>query len=292
MRGDGDRLPQRQRLDRREDGRRSPAHLRPGRDEPAQGDCARGALRAARRRLLHLRRELPGPLHRRSHQAPEAQEPPQGRLRLRQRHRRRVCAAGARRRRLRGLPARLRARPHLPQIQSQHRRHEDAARDARRGVARQGGRGARFRRRRRPLRRRRQRGRGNFRRQGGRDARARHLRATQGRDFRRRCEVDRPVHDRPGAARERRQGRLLEDRPLLHEAPRQRDRRDGGLREIRPLLLQPAARPRLRRRARVRARGLRHARPQSRKKHGRPGLRPPWRRTAPTRSNTAWSTTS
>ena len=31
-----------------------------------------------------------------------------------------------------------------------------------------------------------------------------------------------------------------------------------------------AARPRLRRRARVRARGLRHARPQSRKDHGRP----------------------
>ena len=35
--------------------------------------------------------------------------------------------------RLRGDPARLRARPHLPEIQSESRRHEDAARHARRG---------------------------------------------------------------------------------------------------------------------------------------------------------------
>ena len=42
--------------------------------------------------------------------------------------------------RLRGGAARLRARPHLPALQSEHRRHEDAARHARRGVAHQGGR--------------------------------------------------------------------------------------------------------------------------------------------------------
>ena len=57
--------------------------------------------------------------------------------------------------------------------------------------------------------------------------------------------------------------RLLEDRPFLHEAARQRDRRGRRLREVRPLLLQQADRPRLRRRADLRARGLRHARPQS-----------------------------
>ena len=105
--------------------------------------------------------------------------------------------------------------------------------------------GARLRRRRRPLRRGRQRGRRDFRRQGRRDAGARHVGAASGRDLRRRREIDRPVHDRSGAAAERRQDRLLEDRPFLHEAPRQRDRRARGLREVRPLLLQQAVRPRL-----------------------------------------------
>ena len=66
-----------------------------------------------------------------------------------------------------------------------------------------------------------------------------------------------------------REDRLLEDRPFLHEAARQRDRRGGGLREVRALLLQQADGPRLRRRAHLRARGLRHARPQPRKEHGR-----------------------
>ena len=86
---------------------------------------------------------------------------------------------------------------------------------------------------------------------------------AQGRAVRRRREVDRPVHDRSGADRKRRQDRILEDRAFLHEAPGQRDRRAGRLREIRPLLLQQAVRPRLRRRPDLRARGLRHARPQS-----------------------------
>ena len=134
----------------------------------------------------------------------------------------------------------------------------------------QGRRGARLRRRRRPLRRGRQRRRGDFRRQGRRDAGARHVGAASERDLRRRREIHRPVHDRSGAAEERRQDRLLEDRPFLHEAPRQRDRRARRLREVRPLLLQQADRPRLRRRADLRARGLRHARPQSGKEHGRP----------------------
>ena len=46
---DGDGLAQRQRLDRREDGREPPAHLRAGRDEPPEGDRAQRA-RSSRRR--------------------------------------------------------------------------------------------------------------------------------------------------------------------------------------------------------------------------------------------------
>ena len=108
----------------------------------------------------------------------EDQAQAQGGVRLRQRHRRRVLAARAGGDRLRGDPARLRARSHVPELQSEHRRHEDAARDARRGARAQGRRRARLRRRRRPLRRGRQRGRRDLRRQGGRDARARHLDAA------------------------------------------------------------------------------------------------------------------
>ena len=66
----------------------------------------------------HVPREFPGALHRRPDQAAEAQAPAQGRVRLRQRHRRRVRAARAGGGRLRGDPARLRARPHLPALQS------------------------------------------------------------------------------------------------------------------------------------------------------------------------------
>ena len=129
VRRDGHRLAQRQRLDRREDGRQPPAHLRAGRDDAAEGDRARRAAstRAAAARIVFAR-EFPRALHRRPDQAAEAQAPAQGGVRLRQRHRRRVRAARARGGRLRGDPARLRARPHLPALQSQHRRHEDAAR--------------------------------------------------------------------------------------------------------------------------------------------------------------------
>ena len=48
VRRDGHRLAQRQRLDRREDGREPPADLRAGRDDAAEGDRAQRALQAAR----------------------------------------------------------------------------------------------------------------------------------------------------------------------------------------------------------------------------------------------------
>ncbi len=67
----------------------------------------------------------------------EAQAAPQGRVRLRQRHRGRLRAASPGKSRLRGGAARLRARPHFPELQSQHRRHEDAARHARRRAGQQ-----------------------------------------------------------------------------------------------------------------------------------------------------------
>ena len=95
LRRHGDGIPQRQRLDRREDGRQPPAHLRARRDDALQGHRARRPLRAAGRRRLHVRREFSGPLYRRPHQPAEAQAPPQSGVRLRQRHRRRLCAAGA-----------------------------------------------------------------------------------------------------------------------------------------------------------------------------------------------------
>ena len=81
---------------------------------------------------------FPARYHRRPHQPSEAQAQAEGGGGLRQRHRGRLRAAGAGSGRLRGGAARLRARPHLPEIQSQSRRHEDAARHARRGAAREG----------------------------------------------------------------------------------------------------------------------------------------------------------
>ena len=133
---------------------------------------------------------FPGALHRRPHQAAEAQAPSESRLRLRQRHRRRFRAASFGENRLRGGAARLRARPHLPELQSEHRRHENAARHARRGAGEQGRRRPGLRRRRRPLRRGRQRRRGDFRRQGRRHAGARHFVNT-----RTRCSS--PTSNRP-----------------------------------------------------------------------------------------------
>ena len=206
-------------------GANRPLTFGPDEMTPAQGDRAQRQVRSQGRRFLFVCREFPRALHRRSHQPAEAQAQAQSGLRLRQRHGGGVLAARARSGRLRGRAARLRARSHVSALQSQYRGHENAPRHARRGVAHQGRCGARLRRRWRPLRRGRQRGRGNLRRQGGRDAGARHVGAAQGRDLRRRREIHRPVHDRSGAAQAGRQDRLLEDRPFLHEAPRQRDRR-------------------------------------------------------------------
>ena len=219
-------------------------------------------LQDCRRRALHFRGRHGRALHEGAHRPSEAQAPPQGRRRVRQRHRRRLRAEGSRSHRLRGRAARRRARLHLPALQSQPRRHGDAARHRRGGGEAQGRRRPRLRRRRRPLRRRRQRGSRDLRRHRRRHAGARYLCPLQERGVRRRREVDRPVHDRSGAAGQRRQGALLEDRPLLHEALHLRAEGAGRLREERPLLLPAAARARLRRRPRRRAGGLRHARPR------------------------------
>ena len=125
--------------------------------------------------------------------AAEAQAQAQSGGGLRQRHRRRFCAAHPRGDRLRGRAARLRSRLHLPEIQSEPRRPEDAARHARRRARAQGRRRSRLRRRRRPLRRRRRQRRGDLRRQSRRDAGALHVEPASGRDLRGRREVDRPL---------------------------------------------------------------------------------------------------
>ena len=68
------------------------------------------------RRLLSIPREFSGALHRRSHEAPQTQAQAEGRGRLRQRHGRRVRAARDGGDRLRGDPARHRARLYVPEI--------------------------------------------------------------------------------------------------------------------------------------------------------------------------------
>ena len=83
----------------------------------------------------------------------------------------------ARGRRLRGRAPPHRARPLLPQLQSQHRGHGHAARRSGQGEGDESRRRSRHRRRRRSLRRRRQSRPRDFRRHGRRHARARHLRA-------------------------------------------------------------------------------------------------------------------
>ena len=68
---------------------------------------------------------------------PKAQAPAQGGGGMRQRHGGGVFAARAGGDRLRGRSARLRARLHLPALQSESRRHGDAARDPGRGAGEQ-----------------------------------------------------------------------------------------------------------------------------------------------------------
>ena len=186
---------------------------------------------------------LPGPLHRRSDQPAEIPPPPQGRRRLRQRDGWGVRAQALERARRRGRSSRLRTRLHVPALQSEPRGHADAARD---GGGGEGGRRrprARLRRRRRPLRSRRQRGPGDFRRQDRGHARARPVDAPPRRDLRRRRQVDRAVRDRSRASRQWRQGRFLEDRPFAHQAAGPGLECARRLREIGAFLLQRADRP-------------------------------------------------
>ena len=108
-RGDGHRQPQRQRLDRHQDGPQPPAHLRSGGDDGAQEDRARGRLQRPRRRSLRVRARHGRALCRGSRRPAEAQAPPPRGVRLRQRHGGRLRPQGAGGHRLRGDPARLRA---------------------------------------------------------------------------------------------------------------------------------------------------------------------------------------
>ena len=136
VRRDGDGLPQRQRLDRREDGRQPAAHLRARRDDGgSRRSCSAAQFDTEPAAAYDFVREFSRALHRRPDRPAEAQAQAQGGRGLRQRHRRRLCAAGPAGGRLRGRAARLRSRPHFPALQSQPRRHEDAARHARRGAA-------------------------------------------------------------------------------------------------------------------------------------------------------------
>ena len=135
-RGHGHGQPQRQRLDRHQDGLPASAHLRPGRDDGAQGHRARRRMPDGAGRALPVRARHGRALHRGAHRPSQAEAQAQGGRSLRQRHGRRLGAAGAGGHRLRGGAARLRPRLHLPALQPQPRRHEDAARHERGGAAR------------------------------------------------------------------------------------------------------------------------------------------------------------
>ena len=103
----------------------------------------------------------------------------------------------------------------------------------------------RLRRRRRPLRRGRQRGPRDLRRQGRRHAGARYLGPAAKAVFVADVKSTGLFIDRSRAAGQRRAHALLEDRPLLHEALHLRAEGAGRLREVGPLLLPAAARARL-----------------------------------------------
>ena len=196
------------------------------------------------------------------------------------------------RRRRGGRAARLRPRLHLPALQSQPRRHEDAARH--------------------------ERGRARATRPTSASASTATAtaaawsttRATRSSPTRsascwratsRRCTPTRvfvadvkstglfmtdPVLQANGA-----RDALLEDRPLLHEALHLRAEGAGGLREVRPLLLPAAARHAATTTASWRrspcatcsSAAPASRSPTSRTRCPRPGARPPCRRTAPTR---------
>ena len=71
-----------------------PAYVRPRRDEPPQRHRAWRPIQDAGGRRLHLHREFSGALHRRPDQAAETQAAAESRVRLRQRHSRRIRATG------------------------------------------------------------------------------------------------------------------------------------------------------------------------------------------------------
>ncbi len=116
--GDGHRLAQRQRLDRRENGRAAPGHLRPRRDGPPARHRGRRPLPAGFGWSLSVRRGFPGPLYRRSHRPAQIDPPREGRRRLRQRHGGSLRADHPFGARLRGRSARLRSRLQLSPLQS------------------------------------------------------------------------------------------------------------------------------------------------------------------------------
>ena len=220
LRRDGDGLAQRQRLDRREDGRQPAAHLRPGRDDAAEGNRARREVQARGRRLLSISSRISrratspiSPSGRNSSassrsSAPAATAPP---ARSRRRCWRRSAARWCRS--IASSTTRSRNTIRIPKT------WRCCTPSATRCCEHKADVGARLRRRRRPLRRRRRHRRGDLRRQGRRHAGARHVGAASELDLRGRREVDRALRHRSGAAEERRQGRLLENRPFLHEAP-------------------------------------------------------------------------
>ena len=127
-RRDGDGEPQRQRLDRHQDGAGAAADVRAGGNVGAEGDGAIRPLRGGAGRPLHFRRGHGRALPQGAHRPAQAQAPPKGRDRDRQRHRRRLRAARLRSPRLRGRAAAHHPRLHLPQLQSQPRGPGHAAR--------------------------------------------------------------------------------------------------------------------------------------------------------------------
>ncbi len=111
----GDGQPQRQRLDRHQDGHGAAAHLRAGGDRRAARHRAGGAFRAESRRAVSLCGRSGRALYRRPDEPAETQAPHQDRVRVRQRHGGGVRAAGAGGRGLRGCAAEYRPGLEFPQ---------------------------------------------------------------------------------------------------------------------------------------------------------------------------------
>ena len=227
VRGHGHRLAQRERLDRRQDGRPAPAHLRAGRDGPPEGDrarrpCSRPSGGGAYEFVDDVRERYIADLTDR----PKLNRP----LKV-------VCACGngtagafapqvLEADRLRGRPARLRARLHLPALQSEPGRHGDAARHARGGAGDTAPMSASAStatataaawstmraRRSSPTR-------------SASCSRATCRRCTRTRTFVVDVKSTGLFATDPVLHQERRQHRLLEDRPFLHQAPGHRARR-------------------------------------------------------------------